>query len=71
LASAHAVRVRITRQPTGSVDGVPLPNYLVVGVVYDLPANIANYLVAEGFAIFEQRKENNTHPPAGDRSSED
>jgi hypothetical protein len=35
---------------------VPLLNYLV-GAVYDLPANIANYLVAEGFAIFEKRNE--------------
>ena len=50
----------------GSVDGVPLLNYLV-GVVYDLPANIANYRVAEGFAIFEQRKEKKEYPVVEDR----
>lgn len=60
------MRIRIIRQPIGSVDGVPLLNYLV-GVVYDLPANIANYLVAEGFAIFEQRKEKKEYPVVEDR----
>jgi hypothetical protein len=64
LNSAHSVRVRIIQPPTGSVDGVLLKNYLV-GVIYDLPANIANYLVAQGFAVFESRRER------GDSSKKD
>jgi hypothetical protein len=65
------MRVRIVRQPTESagVDGVRLEKYLV-GSAYDLPAIVANYLVAEGFAIFEGRKDKEEHRPADRRGKE-
>ena len=44
------------RQPTGTVLGVSLKWYRP-GHVYDLPAMLAQYLVAEGFAIVEMRAE--------------
>jgi hypothetical protein len=50
------VTVRILRQPTGSIEGISL-NYYRQGQVYDVPAAIGEYLVAEGFAIVEMRKE--------------
>jgi hypothetical protein len=49
------VRVRIVREPSGSVDGVTLRNYRV-GATYDIPAMLAQYFVAEGFAVVEMRR---------------
>jgi hypothetical protein len=49
------MRVRITRAPTGVVDGIPLKNYHA-GVTYDLSPVLAEYLVAEGFAALEMRQ---------------
>jgi hypothetical protein len=48
------VKVRISRQPRGTVDGISL-RYYHPGRCYDLPASLAQYLVAEGFGIFEMR----------------
>ena len=48
------MRVRITRQPDTSVADVSLRNYRP-GEVYDLPNNLAEYLVMEDYAIFEMR----------------
>jgi hypothetical protein len=50
------VKVRISRQPTGAVDGIALRHYHP-GRCYDLPASLAQYLVAEGFGIFEMRRQ--------------
>ncbi|HEV3216960.1 MAG TPA: hypothetical protein VGZ27_14610 [Vicinamibacterales bacterium] len=48
------MRVRLLRQPYGSVDGISLSQYHL-GQVYELPASLAEYLVAKGFAFFEMR----------------
>jgi len=48
------MRVRITRQPLGIVQGVSLKHYRP-GEVYELPPPLAEYLVMEKCAIFEMR----------------
>jgi hypothetical protein len=48
------MRVRITRQPLGIVQGVSLKHYRP-GEVYELPTPLAEYLVIERCAIFEMR----------------
>jgi hypothetical protein len=48
------MRVRITRQPMGIVQGVSL-KYYRLGEVYELPPSLAEYLVMERYAIFEMR----------------
>lgn len=50
------MKVRIVRQPTGTIQGLSLHDYNI-GHVYDLPASVAAYLVAEGFAFVEMRTE--------------
>jgi hypothetical protein len=60
LLIGNAVKVRIVQQPTGTLDGLRLDKYLL-GNTYDVPASIAAYLVAEGFAQAEMRSE---RPPS-------
>jgi hypothetical protein len=48
------MRVRITRQPLGFIQGVSLKHYRL-GEVYELPPSLAEYLVMESYAIFEMR----------------
>jgi hypothetical protein len=48
------MRVRITRQPIGMVQGMSL-NYYRPGEVYDLPPSLAEYLVMEKYAMVEMR----------------
>ena len=48
------MRVRITRQPIGMVQGMSL-NYYRAGEVYELPPSLAEYLVMEKYAIVEMR----------------
>ena len=48
------MRVRIIRQPYGTVSGISLSSYRP-GEVYDIPAILAEYLVVEHFAILEMR----------------
>ena len=48
------MRVRITRQPIGMVQGMSL-NYYRTGEVYELPPSLAEYLVMERYAIVEMR----------------
>jgi hypothetical protein len=55
LQKSDVVKVRMSRQPTGTVDGISLRHYRS-GRCYDLPASLAQYLVAEGFGIFEMRR---------------
>lgn len=50
------MKVRVLRQPIGTVLGVALRWYRP-GQVYDLPAALAAYLVTEGFAMVEMRSE--------------
>jgi hypothetical protein len=48
------VRVRITRQPLGMIQGMVLNHYRP-GEVYDLPPSLAECLVMENYAIVEMR----------------
>jgi hypothetical protein len=48
------MRVRITRAPRGAVDGMSL-HYYHAGEAYDVTPQLAEYLVAEGFASIEMR----------------
>ena len=48
------MRIRITRQPIGMVQGMSL-NYYRTGEVYELPPSLAEYLVMERYAIVEMR----------------
>ncbi len=54
------MKVRITRQPRGVVQGLSL-SYYRLGEVYDLPPSLAEYLVMEEYAIFEMRDQD--RPP--------
>lgn len=49
------MKVRITREPKGAVDGVSLRGYHA-GLAYDVTPLLAEYLVAEGFAAIEMRQ---------------
>jgi hypothetical protein len=63
----ESMRVRITRQPLGVVQGVSL-KYYRPGEVYELPSTLAEYLVMEGCAIFEMRvRDSPPKPPTEDR----
>ena len=48
------MRVRITRHPIGSVEGVSVECYRV-GCVYDMAPPLADYLILNGFAEVEMR----------------
>jgi len=48
------MKVRITRTPTGVVDGMSL-HYYHAGEVYEIPSVLAEYLVAAGYALVEMR----------------
>jgi hypothetical protein len=56
------MRVRITRQPFGNIQGVSLKHYRL-GEVYEVPPSLGEYLVMEGFAIFEMRVHNGPPMP--------
>jgi hypothetical protein len=55
------MRVRIIRQPHGTVSGVSLRTYRP-GEVYDIPPTLADYLVLEEYAILEMRDRTRTVP---------
>jgi hypothetical protein len=55
------VKVLIIKRPVGVVDGVDLKRY-APGVVYDVSAVIADYLVLNGFAVTELRSDTRNHP---------
>jgi hypothetical protein len=55
------------RQPRGVVDGMAL-HYYHAGEAYDLAPELAEYLVAEGFASIEMRqRERSSRPRVHDR----
>ena len=58
----EGMRVKITRQPTGMVQGMSL-KYYRPGEVYELPPSLAEYLVMEKYAIIEMRDRANQHVP--------
>ena len=57
------MRVRITRQPTGMVQGMSL-SYYRTGEVYELPPSLAEYLVMEKYAMVEMRAQERKSPMA-------
>jgi hypothetical protein len=60
------MRVKITRQPVGMVQGMSL-NYYRAGEVYDLAPSLAEYLIIEKYAIVEMRdRERNPIPNFGE-----
>ena len=60
------MRVKITRQPVGKVQGMSL-NYYRPGEVYDLAPSLAEYLIMEKYAIVEMRdRERNPIPKFGE-----
>jgi hypothetical protein len=60
--SPELMRVRITRQPIGAVQGMSLMYYRP-GEVYELPPSLAEYLVMEEYAIVEMRDRNRLPMP--------
>lgn len=61
------MRVRITRPPRGVVDGMSL-HYYHTGEAYDVSPELAEYLVAEGFASIEMRqRQRSSRPRVHDR----
>ena len=63
------MRVRIIRRPTGVVDGMSL-HYYHAGQAYDVSSELAEYLVASGFASIEMRRSNrSSRQPRNDRRS--
>ena len=60
------MRVRIIRQPQGTVTGVSLKTYRS-GEVYDIPPMLADYLILEEYAIVEMRDRNRQIPVAVER----
>jgi hypothetical protein len=56
------MKVRILRQSYGSIQGVSLRWYRP-GQVYDLPASLAAYVVAEGWGIVEMRSDHQSSQP--------
>ena len=60
------MKIRIVKQPVGVVEGAALHHYRL-GHVYDVPSTLANYLVAEGFAILELRDEDSRTGHVPDR----
>jgi hypothetical protein len=60
------MRVKITRQPKGMVQGLSLAYYRP-GEVYDLAPSLAEYLIMEKYAIVEMRdRERNPIPHFGE-----
>jgi hypothetical protein len=56
------MRIRITREPFGSIDGISLRRYRL-GTTYDIAPALAEYLVAAGFATIEMRQRQRSKRP--------
>jgi hypothetical protein len=56
------MKVRITREPTGVVDGMAL-HFYHAGEAYEVPAALGQYLVAEGYASIEMRRRQRSSRP--------
>jgi len=44
------MRVRITRQLSGNIDGIQLGRF-ITGLTYDVGTTLGNYLLADGYAV--------------------
>ena len=62
------MKIRVVRQRLGAIDGVALGLYHE-GQVYDVPAVLATYLVAEGVAVIEMRRDETLPKGDGDCQS--
>jgi hypothetical protein len=59
------MKVKILKRTLGHADGVSLRHYRP-NEIYEVPPNIANFLVAEGVALFEMRNlDARATPPKG------
>jgi len=59
------MKVKILKLTLGHVNGISLRHYRP-NETYELPPSIANYLVAQGVALFEMRSpEQHGRPPGG------
>lgn len=58
------MRVRICRQPTGTIDGVSLDNFRA-GMVYDLGTSLSSVFLAEGWAVPVEGHHGTTSSPDG------
>jgi hypothetical protein len=56
------MRVKILREPDGPIAETSLKHYRQ-GQVYDLPPQLAQYLVIEDLAIVEMREKDNAQEP--------
>jgi hypothetical protein len=59
------MRIKITRQPFGAIQGMSLKHYRP-GEVYELPPSLAQYLVMEEYAIVEMRDRNKPQVPVSE-----
>jgi hypothetical protein len=62
LLFRNGMRVRITRAPRGVVDGISL-HYYHLGEAYDVSSQLAEYLVAAGYASIEMRQRQRSSRP--------
>ena len=61
------MKLRITRTPTGVVDGMSL-HYYRAGAAYEIPSGLAEYLIAAGYASVEMRySQRSARPRKNDR----
>ena len=59
------MKVRITRQPQGYIQGVALNRYRP-GEVYEMPPSLAEYLVMEQYATLEMRNPDKPSVPVAE-----
>ena len=59
------MRLKITRQPIGSIDGIRLDDF-IVGFVYDLGTTLGSYLLSQGLAEPADDHVSALVPPFGD-----
>jgi len=65
----HRIRlmlVKITKQPSGNLDGMELRRYLA-GQQYNVSAAMGEYLVLNGFALVEVRGKQRSHRERSER----
>ena len=60
LLTNSDMKVRIIREPKGTVDGMSL-HYYHEGGAYDVSTRLAEYLVADGCAAIEMRQRQRSH----------
>jgi hypothetical protein len=56
------MKVRMVREPSGTVDGMAL-HFYHAGEAYEVHAALGEYLVAEGYAFIEMRRRQRSSRP--------